>query len=83
MEEVLSKAVVGQREAIESVSNSVRIARAGLSPLTRPLGSSLFLGPTGACVCFLVRVCGRVRVGVIVRRLTMYSHGRSGQDGAV
>ncbi len=50
MEEVLSQNVVGQREAIESVSNAVRIARAGLSPTARPLGSFLFLGPTGVCV---------------------------------
>ena len=47
MEEELGKRVVGQREAIEAVSNTVRRARAGLQDPNRPMGSFLFLGPTG------------------------------------
>ena len=47
MEEVLGKRVVGQREAIEAVSNAVRRSRAGLQDPNRPIGSFLFLGPTG------------------------------------
>ncbi|PPB79701.1 ATP-dependent Clp protease ATP-binding subunit ClpB [Albidovulum inexpectatum] len=47
MEEELSKRVVGQREAVEAVSRAVRRARAGLQDEKRPLGSFLFLGPTG------------------------------------
>ena len=47
MEEELAKRVVGQREAVESVSTAVRRARAGLQDPHRPLGSFMFLGPTG------------------------------------
>jgi ATP-dependent Clp protease ATP-binding subunit ClpB len=47
MEERLHQRVVGQNEAIEAVSNTVRRARAGLQDPNRPLGSFLFLGPTG------------------------------------
>ena len=46
-EENLAKRVVGQKEAIVSVSNAVRRARAGLQDPDRPLGSFIFLGPTG------------------------------------
>ncbi len=47
MEDALSKRVIGQTEALQAVSNSVRRARAGLQDPSRPLGSFLFLGPTG------------------------------------
>jgi len=47
MEERLHQRVVGQDEAIQAVSNAVRRARAGLQDPNRPLGSFLFLGPTG------------------------------------
>jgi ATP-dependent Clp protease ATP-binding subunit ClpB len=47
MEEALGKRVVGQRPAVEAVSRAVRRARAGLNDPNRPLGSFLFLGPTG------------------------------------
>jgi ATP-dependent Clp protease ATP-binding subunit ClpB len=47
MEERLHQRVVGQDEAIEAVSDAVRRARAGLGDPRRPLGSFLFLGPTG------------------------------------
>jgi ATP-dependent Clp protease ATP-binding subunit ClpB len=47
MEEELGKRVVGQRAAVVAVSNAVRRARAGLNDEGRPLGSFLFLGPTG------------------------------------
>ncbi len=47
MEEVLHERVVGQDEAVEAVANAVRRARSGLSDPNRPLGSFLFLGPTG------------------------------------
>jgi ATP-dependent Clp protease ATP-binding subunit ClpB len=47
MEERLSLRVVGQDEAKRAVAEAVRRARAGLSPENRPLGSFLFLGPTG------------------------------------
>jgi len=47
MEDELHKRVVGQDEAIHAVANAVRRARAGLNDENRPLGSFLFLGPTG------------------------------------
>jgi ATP-dependent Clp protease ATP-binding subunit ClpB len=47
MEERLSARVIGQTEAITAVSNAVRRARAGLQDENRPIGSFLFLGPTG------------------------------------
>ncbi|MDX9835199.1 MAG: AAA family ATPase, partial [Desulfobulbus sp.] len=46
-EEALGKRVIGQREAIGAVANAVRRARAGLQDPDRPLGSFIFLGPTG------------------------------------
>ncbi|MGB9763088.1 MAG: ATP-dependent Clp protease ATP-binding subunit [Minisyncoccia bacterium] len=47
MEEILSQRVVGQDEAIKAISRAIRRARAGLSEEDRPLGSFMFLGPTG------------------------------------
>ena len=47
MEEVLGARVVGQKEAVEAVSTAVRRARAGLQDPHRPIGSFMFLGPTG------------------------------------
>ncbi|MGB8657857.1 MAG: ATP-dependent chaperone ClpB [Candidatus Zixiibacteriota bacterium] len=47
LEEQLHRRVVGQNQAVETVANVVRSARAGLSDPKRPLGSFLFLGPTG------------------------------------
>ncbi|MDK9769996.1 MULTISPECIES: ATP-dependent chaperone ClpB [Vibrio] len=47
MEEVLHKRVIGQAEAVEVVSNAIRRSRAGLSDPNKPIGSFLFLGPTG------------------------------------
>ena len=47
MEDELHKRVVGQHEAVASVANAIRRSRAGLSDPNRPIGSFLFLGPTG------------------------------------
>jgi len=47
MEEELGKRVIGQKQAVTAISNAVRRARAGLNDENRPLGSFLFLGPTG------------------------------------
>ncbi|EJL6395432.1 ATP-dependent chaperone ClpB [Vibrio navarrensis] len=47
MEEVLHNRVIGQKEAVEVVSNAIRRSRAGLSDPNKPIGSFLFLGPTG------------------------------------
>jgi ATP-dependent Clp protease ATP-binding subunit ClpB len=47
LEEALHERVVGQDEAVEAVANAIRRSRAGLSDPNRPIGSFLFLGPTG------------------------------------
>jgi ATP-dependent Clp protease ATP-binding subunit ClpB len=47
MEDTLSQRVIGQAQALRAVSNAVRRSRAGLQDPNRPLGSFLFLGPTG------------------------------------
>ncbi len=47
MEERLSKRVIGQEEALKAVADAVRRARAGLQDPNRPIGSFIFLGPTG------------------------------------
>lgn len=47
METVLANRVVGQTQAIQAVSSAVRRSRAGISPESKPIGSFLFLGPTG------------------------------------
>ncbi|MFM7148195.1 MAG: AAA family ATPase, partial [Actinomycetales bacterium] len=47
MEDELGRRVIGQREAVDEVSDAVRRARAGVSDPNRPTGSFLFLGPTG------------------------------------
>ena len=47
MEEILAGRVVGQKEAISAIANALRRSRAGISEENRPLGSFMFLGPTG------------------------------------
>ncbi len=47
MEDILNQRVIGQEEALSAISNAVRRGRAGLSEENRPLGSFMFLGPTG------------------------------------
>jgi ATP-dependent Clp protease ATP-binding subunit ClpB len=47
MEDALGEAVIGQKDAVRAVSDAVRRSRAGLQDSSRPLGSFLFLGPTG------------------------------------
>jgi len=47
MEAIISKRVVGQKEAILAISDAIRRSRAGISEESRPLGSFMFLGPTG------------------------------------
>ncbi|TET17899.1 MAG: AAA family ATPase [Candidatus Cloacimonadota bacterium] len=56
MEETLHKRVIGQDEAIVSISEAIRRARAGLKDPERPIGSFLFLGPTGVGKTELAKV---------------------------
>src|SRR5690606_19243266 len=47
LEKDLGRRVIGQTEAVKAVANAIRRSRAGLAPANRPLGSFMFLGPTG------------------------------------
>jgi ATP-dependent Clp protease ATP-binding subunit ClpA len=47
MEEVMHKRVIGQNEAVSKISNAIRLSRSGLKDPKRPIGTFLFLGPTG------------------------------------
>jgi len=47
IEEILSKRIIGQEEAIKAVANAIRRSRAGIAEENRPMGSFMFLGPTG------------------------------------
>ena len=60
MEELLHRRVVGQDEAISAVSRALRRARAGLQDPKRPIGSFIFLGPTGVGKTELCRALGEV-----------------------
>ena len=63
MEQELHKRIVGQEEAIVSVSKAVRRARAGLKDPRRPIGAFLFLGPTGVGKTELVRALAEFMFG--------------------
>jgi len=59
MEDELAKSVVGQGEAVQAVSKAVRRARAGLQDPNRPIGSFIFLGPTGVGKTELTKALAR------------------------
>ena len=63
LEKDLSASVVGQKEAISLLANSVRRARAGLNARNRPLGSFIFIGPSGVGKTELARVLARRMFG--------------------
>jgi ATP-dependent Clp protease ATP-binding subunit ClpC len=63
MEKVLQKRIVGQNEAVRAVAKAVRRARAGLKEEKRPIGSFLFLGPTGVGKTELARALAEALFG--------------------
>ena len=63
MEKVLTRRVVGQEEAVKAVSKAIRRARAGLQDPKRPIGSFLFLGPTGVGKTELARALAEALFG--------------------
>lgn len=63
MEEELRKHIIGQDEAVESIAKAVRRARAGLKDPRRPIGSFLFLGPTGVGKTELTKALARFMFG--------------------
>jgi ATP-dependent Clp protease ATP-binding subunit ClpC len=63
MEEVLHKRIVGQDEAIDTISKAIRRARAGLKDPRRPIGNFIFLGPTGVGKTELARTLAEFMFG--------------------
>jgi ATP-dependent Clp protease ATP-binding subunit ClpC len=63
MEEELAKHIIGQDEAIQAISKAVRRARAGLKDPRRPIGSFIFLGPTGVGKTELTKALARFMFG--------------------
>ncbi len=63
MEDALHKRIIGQQEPIVAISKAVRRARAGLKDIRRPIGSFLFLGPTGVGKTELVRALSEFMFG--------------------
>ncbi len=63
MEEELKKTIIGQEEAIEAISKAVRRARAGMKDPRRPIGSFIFLGPTGVGKTELTKTLARFMFG--------------------
>jgi ATP-dependent Clp protease ATP-binding subunit ClpC len=63
MEEELQKSIIGQDEAIQAISKAVRRARAGLKDPRRPIGSFIFLGPTGVGKTELTKALGTFMFG--------------------
>jgi len=55
IEEIISKKLIGQKQAIEVVANAIRRSRAGIAEENRPMGSFMFLGPTGVGKTHLAR----------------------------
>ena len=63
MEAILHDRVIGQEEAVKAVSKAVRRARAGLKDPKRPIGSFIFLGPTGVGKTELARALAEAIFG--------------------
>jgi ATP-dependent Clp protease ATP-binding subunit ClpC len=63
MEEALHKRIIGQEEAITTISKAVRRARAGLKDTRRPIGSFIFMGPTGVGKTELAKVLAEFMFG--------------------
>src|SRR5690625_4304137 len=63
MEEILHERIIGQKEAVNAVSQAIRRARAGLKDPKRPIGSFIFLGPTGVGKTELARTLAEVMFG--------------------
>ena len=63
MEEQMKKAVIGQDEAVSAISRAVRRSRAGIKNPRRPIGSFIFLGPTGVGKSLLARILSEFMFG--------------------
>ncbi len=63
MEEILHQKVIGQNQAVDAVSNAVRRARVGLKDPSKPVGSFIFVGPTGVGKTYLAKALAEVLFG--------------------
>src|SRR5699024_6755758 len=63
MEKILHEKVIGQDQAVEAVSNAVRRARVGLKDPSKPVGSFIFVGPTGVGKTYLAKALAEVLFG--------------------
>lgn len=63
LEELLHKKVVGQEQAVEAISNAVRRARVGLKDPKKPIGSFIFVGPTGVGKTYLAKALAEALFG--------------------
>jgi ATP-dependent Clp protease ATP-binding subunit ClpC len=59
LEDILKRSIIGQEEAVTEISKAIRRSRLGLAPQNRPLGSFIFLGPTGVGKTELVKTLAR------------------------
>lgn len=80
LEEILHKRIVGQDEAVKTISNAVRRARSGITNPNRPLGSFLFLGPTGVGKTETTKALAQVFFGDNVNILRLDMSEYSGAD---
>ena len=63
LEEILHKKVVGQDQGVEAVANAVRRSRVGLKDLNKPIGSFIFVGPTGVGKTYLAKALSEALFG--------------------
>ena len=63
MEDILAQRVIGQKEGISAVSNAIRRARSGISDQNKPIGTFLFLGPTGVGKTELAKTLAEFQIG--------------------
>ena len=71
LETILHQRVVGQNEAVEAVSRAIRRARSGLKDPARPIGSFMFLGPTGVGKTELAKALAEAMFGEALIRVDM------------
>jgi len=75
LDKILKEKVIGQNEAIDLISSCIRRSRAGISSKDRPIGSFLFLGPTGVGKTLLAKTL--LNLG---RKHAIVAHGMDGMD---
>ena len=80
LEEILHKRIVGQNLAVDSISKSMRIARSGISDSKRPMGSFIFIGPTGVGKTETVKALNQVFFGADHQIIRLDMSEYNGED---